>query len=225
MKAPPLAKNYKCLTPEERFRLILAATGRGDGAERDRLIRAGGRTTLSMSDHAPYVEAFNSLAMHVFIDLLEEAARYHDAFDRLDSAEREDDDDDEVKPEGEPGSKADEDSEDDTDGAWAVWHRYFDLALASGYMLRAKAESWKLFCERLSVPPFLLWDKLPGFDRLQRALTLAEKAAFVPEGFLRWMNRIRPAADPELTKVPLTADGLANATEETFQEFVQHRSG
>jgi hypothetical protein len=92
-------------------------------------------------------------------------------------------------------------------------------------MLRAKAESWKLFCERLNVPPFLLWDKLPGFDRLQRALALAEKAAFVPEGFLRWMNRLRPAADPELTKVPITADGLANATEETFQELVQHRTG
>jgi hypothetical protein len=96
MKAPPLAKNYKCLKPEERFRLILAASGRGDEAERDRLIRAGGRITLSMSDHAPYVDALNALAMHVFIDLLEEAARYHDAFDRLDSAEREDDDDDEV---------------------------------------------------------------------------------------------------------------------------------
>jgi hypothetical protein len=225
MKAPPLAKNYKCLTPEERFRLIMAAAGRRDEAERDRLIRAGGRITLSMPDHAPFVDALNALAMHVFIDLLEEAARYHDAFDRLDSAEREDDDDDEVKPEGEPGSKADEDSEDDTDGDWDVWHRYFDLALASGYMLRAKAESWKLFCERLSVPPFLLWDKLPGFDRLQRALTLAEKAAFVPEGFLRWMNRLRPAGEPELTKVPLTADGLANATEETFQELVQHQTG
>jgi hypothetical protein len=155
----------------------------------------------------------------------EEAARYHDAFDRLDSAEREDGDDDEMKPEGEPDSKAEEDSEDDTDGEWAVWHRYFDLALASGYVLRAKAEGWKLFCERLNVPPFLFWEKLPGLDRLLRALALAEKAAFVPEGFLRWMNRIRPAGDPELTNVPLTTEGLATATEETFQELVQHCSG
>ncbi len=53
MKASPLAKSYKCLTTEERFRLIMAAAGRRDEAERDRLIRAGGRIALSMPDHGP----------------------------------------------------------------------------------------------------------------------------------------------------------------------------
>ena len=225
MKAPPLAKNYSCLTTEERFRLIMAAAGRRDEAERDRLIRAGGRVTLSMPDHAPYAQALNALASHVFMDLLEEAARYHDAFDHLDSAEREDSDDAEEKSEDQPDSKMDEEPEDQPGASWSVWKRYFDLVLASGYILRAKAEGWKLFCERLNIPPFLLWEKLPGFDRLQRALDLAQKAAFVPKGFLRWLNRIRPAGEPELTKVPLTADGLANANEQAFQELVQWWSG
>ena len=47
MKADVIARNYDCLTSEERFRLILAASGRGDEAERDRLISAGGRIALS----------------------------------------------------------------------------------------------------------------------------------------------------------------------------------
>ena len=47
MKVPPLAKNYSLLTPEERFRLILAASGRGDVAERAQLGNAGRGITLS----------------------------------------------------------------------------------------------------------------------------------------------------------------------------------
>jgi hypothetical protein len=45
----------------------------------------------------------------------------------------------------------------------------------------------------LHLPPFLLRQELPGFDRLQRALALAKEAAFVPEGMLCWLNAIRPA--------------------------------
>ncbi len=85
MKALPLAKNYKCLTPEERFRLILAAGGRGDEAEAARLVNAGGRITLSVPDHSPYAHAFSDLALMTFIDLLEEAASYQEAFAFADS--------------------------------------------------------------------------------------------------------------------------------------------
>jgi hypothetical protein len=219
MKVPPLAKNYSCLTPEERFRLILAASGRGDEAERDRLVRAGGRVTLSVQDHAPYAHAFDKLDMMVFLDLLEEAARYHDAFDDLHRADPGGDDDEfEAKPAKEPGAKT---NEEDLDRALAVWDRYFDLVAASGYVLRAKADGWKLFCERLNIPPFMHWEMLPGFDRLQRALALAEKVAFTAEGFLKWLNRIRPKGKPKLTELPLVAESVAKTLENTFQQCVQ----
>jgi hypothetical protein len=39
MNANALVKNYGRLAPEERFRLILAARGRGDEAESDRLAK------------------------------------------------------------------------------------------------------------------------------------------------------------------------------------------
>lgn len=226
MKAPPLAKNYGCLSPEERFRLILAAHGRGDEAERDRLVRAGDRIHLSMQDHAPHADAFNELAMLMFIELLEEAALYHDAFERCHQEEPEGSEEAEGKrdPDGEADANAGEDHAA-TNPDCSTWDRYFDLFLASGYELRAELEGWKLFCEKLNIPPFLLWEVLPGFDRLQRALALAEKAAFTPEGFLRWLNRIRPAGQPELTTVPLTAEAVAKAAEEAFRKRVEWWGG
>ena len=98
--------------------------------------------------------------------------------------------------------------------------RFFDLALAAGFVLRTKAEGWKLFCERMTVPPLALWESLPGFDRLQRALKLAETAAFASQGLLRWLNDIRPAGEAKRTEVPLTVEGVAVATEEIFRKRV-----
>src|SRR5688572_10020205 len=87
MNASSIARHYGSLTPEERFRLIFAAGASGDEAERDRLVRAGGRITLSMQDHAPYAHAFDELALLVFLELLEEAARYLDALTRADDVD------------------------------------------------------------------------------------------------------------------------------------------
>src|ERR1700683_590954 len=78
MNANSVAKNYASLRPEERFRLIFAASGRGDEAERDRLAN-GDHIALRMPAHAPYGHAFQELSFMVFIELLEAAARYLDA--------------------------------------------------------------------------------------------------------------------------------------------------
>ena len=167
MKAPPLAKNYKCLTPEERFRLILAASGRGDEAEAARLVNAGGRITLSVPDHSAYAHAFSDLASMTFIDLLEEAASYQEAFAFADSTgdinadEAEEEERDEAAEE--TGARADKGPVQEDADKEPVWLRALDVALAAGYMLRTKANGWKLFCERLNVPPFLLWEIHPGF--------------------------------------------------------------
>ena len=53
-------------------------------------------------------------------------------------------------------------------------------------------EAWKLFCQRLSIPPFAVWEGLPGFERLQRALQLAEKCAFTADEWLAWLNSVWP---------------------------------
>jgi hypothetical protein len=212
MNTAGLARHYALLTPEERFRLILAAGARGDEAEQARLVKAGGRITLSVQDHAPHAHAFRELAVQVFLDLLEEAARFADAFHHLRGEGPGDGPDDEVE-----GAETEDAAGGD---GWAPWEALLHLALAAGFVLRTKAEGWKLFCARQSVPPFAAWECFPGFDRLRHALALAEEAAFAPEVFLRWLNEVRPAGAAELTEVPLTAEGVADEVEQLFRDRV-----
>jgi hypothetical protein len=226
-----VAKNYGLLSPEERFRLIMTASGRGDEAERDRLARAGERLVLSMAGHAPYAQALTELSLLTYIEFLEESARYLDALDRLDDArdwngdEEEQAEEDKSEADGDAPEEADEDAESEEDSPPTASERLLDVALAAGYILRTKADGWKLFCERLNVSRDQLWDVLPGFKRLQAALALTEKAAFVPEGMLRWLNDVRPDGQPELTEVPLTAERAADGNEEMFRERVEWWSG
>jgi hypothetical protein len=67
-------------------------------------------------------------------------------------------------------------------------------------------------------PSFLLWEGLPGFDRLQRILAVAEEAAFVPEGMVRWLNSIRPEGAPRSFRSPVLTTtrllGLAESVTE-----------
>ena len=70
------------------------------------------------------------------------------------------------------------------------------MVLAGGCLFREKVRGWALFCESLNVSPFSLWKGLPGFDRLQDALQLAEQAAFAPEGMVRWLDDVRPEGEP-----------------------------
>ena len=79
MNPNALARHYDRLSPQERFALILAAGGRGDEAEQVRLVNAGGRISLTMSDHLPYAQAFDELATLTFVELVEDAAVYHQA--------------------------------------------------------------------------------------------------------------------------------------------------
>jgi len=218
-----IAKRYYKLTAEERFRLILSAGGRGDAVEQGRLVEASGRITLSTQDHVPYADAFQELAHRLYLELLELTHRYVDSFHRaggVRDADGEKDQDDDSE-----GASGADTGVEETGIDQSIEEQCWDVALAAGYVLRANAEGWKLFCDRLSVPPFVLWKDLPGFSRLQCALALAEKVAYVPEGFLRWMNRNRPAGEPELADVPVTAVGVADAIEAVFRERVEWHGG
>lgn len=233
MNASAVARHYDRLTPEERFRLIVAAGARRDKAEQERLVNSGGRLALSMSDHAPYGHAFDELAVLVFIELVEEAARYHEVFERAEDAR-----DifgvgaagEESGPSGHDqqgaalGPPDPKDPPEDGEGR-RPWERYIDLGLAAGYVLKTKAHGWVLFCERQSIPPFALWQGLPGFDRLQSALVIAEQVAFTPEGFLRWFNEVRPEGKPEATEIPLTVEGMAKSTAAIFRRRVKWWGG
>lgn len=226
MNAKGVTQHYGCLTPQERFRLILAASGRNDEAERERLVQAGGRVALSLPDHSPYAMAFSEVSYLTFMELVEDAARYFDAWDHArqdgDAADGDDNPADQGVREGDaerpsPGVEA----EESDDATTPRWLRAFDLALAYGYILRTKAEGWKRFCEQLNVLPFLMWEPFPGFERLRHALATAEEAAFAPEGFLRWLNTVRPEGKPEQTELSLNPEKVAATNEAAFRERVR----
>jgi hypothetical protein len=221
MNANAVAKISVNLTPEERFRLILAASGRGDEAEAERLAHAAGRISVSRQDHAPFAQAFYELAWLTFIELVEDAARYTGAFQWFDDEAKEEADDNA----DEPGATDDAEPAKGGAGKRPLSQQTLDLALAAGYALGTKTDGWKLFCERLTVPPFLLVEGFPGFDRLQRALAQAEQAAFTPKGFLRWLNARRSAGEPLMTDSPLTVEGVAAANEDVFRKRVDWWGG
>src|SRR5262245_20763515 len=101
MNTNAIARNYTLLTPGERFRLILAASGRGDHVEGDRLANAGGRITLTMPEHMPHAHAYEEVVLTIFIELLDDAARYWDAYHRAGEVRDFFGDDDDPVEEGE----------------------------------------------------------------------------------------------------------------------------
>ena len=215
MTAKSIGQQYKLLTPEERFRLILAASGRGDDAECERLVQASDRITLRMPDYSPYSHALQDVSLMIFIELLTETGRYLESMALADQ---------EFLPKGEDPAVYDDDEPETSELEFAN-ERRLQMGLASGYVLRTKAEGWKQFCERWSIPPFLLWQDLPGFDRFQAALKLTDHAAFTEDGFLRWLNRVRPADHPVIPEVPVTVAGTADGVEEFFQARIEWWSG
>lgn len=181
-------------------------------------MKAGNNFSVSMKDHAPFAQAFSDVAQMTYLDLLDETSRYFDAFSCLDSVTRNSAPDDDA----EESQCADDDADPDQS---SLEDRYRNVALAAGFVLRTKAAGWKLFCQRMNASPWQLWEYLPGYERLQRALALSEKAAFVEEGFLRWFNEVAPAGEPVRTEVPFTVEGIAETTEEAYQMLVKWWNG
>lgn len=148
-----VANKYDVLTPEERLGLIIAAGVRGDDAEQDRLMRAGKVMWIPATDYVPYAHSLLEVSTLTFIDLLEEAARYREAFLRLSSIDEEEDEA-EDEEEAEDEDEAFDGQEWEADDLTIEDHLYA-FALATGYAFKAKADGWKLFCERLHIPPVL----------------------------------------------------------------------
>jgi hypothetical protein len=226
VNANGLARNYKFLTPEERFSLLANAGARGDEGEQQRLIAAAKRITLSMLDCGPFSQAFADTGWVTYADLLDTAAEVLERFAAVDASALPTDED-----------MGDEDDETDDDGPWPVgedeasdglpeYARLLNMAYVAGFMLNTKAAGWRLFCRRLNVPPLVLFKIMPGFARFERASKLAEVAAFKPEGVVRWLNTVRPDRDPPVTLANvITADGYAEDSERVYRERVKFWGG
>ena len=244
MNLPKLHKHYEFLEPGERFRLMLAAAGRRDPKEHERLVRSAGTATFRMPDHAPWAHAFQELAILTMIELVEEAAVYEDAFHHAhellreskeendgadDLSDAEDDDlvgeDDVMEDDLAREDTTEPPREDTTEPPRPAWVRALGVAYAAGFLLLTKADGWKMFCERLHLPPFLLWEDLPGYERLQMTLAGARHASFHAESMRQWLDRVRPPGAAPSTGTLLSIDAVADATEEMYDDRVRFWGG
>ncbi len=223
MRTLKLHQHYDLLEPEERFRLLLAAAGRHDDQEHERLMRSAGRVAFRMPDHAPWAHAFHEIATLTMMELVEDAAAYDEAFHHAIKMIDDTDDGDELSDEEcEPG---DEEPSPDVKPANPPWVRAMGVVYAAGFVLKTKIDGWALFCERLNIPPLLLWEALPGYERLQETLEMARERSFDIDGIREWLNRVRPPGAPPSEGPKLSVDGVADATETMFADRVEFWGG
>lgn len=206
MKPHPLEKQYSMLTGEERFRLILAAGVREDESEQHRLMRTAGTYDVRLPNYSPYAIAIDELSQHTFTELLELSASYLEALLQADLAmER---------------HLGQNDSANITCGQ-ELCDRTMDIALAAGFQLNLYWHAWQLFCKDLSVSPLKLWETLAGFDRVQQAITLAERVAFSREEMYEWLLQIRPGDKNEREPVVETPEVIAESLQQAFDKSAQ----
>jgi hypothetical protein len=191
MKTKNLANLYAQLSAEERFRLIVAASDRGDETERERLESVSERITFFNLDYSPYAQALQEFATLEFLVLVEEVVKFDYALERWSDADMM------HCVDGQTDTPAPPEND-----ARTIKDQLFQMFLAEGFLLRMRVAGWTLFCSRMGVSPFGLWQYLPGFERLQRKLNMVEETtdrpwrAFTPADMTRSRNRIRPMAHP-----------------------------
>ena len=213
MRADQLTRHYKALTPEERFQLILSAEERDDDIERERLKSGARIVQLGAVDYAPYFNAFRELSTFTFIELTEYAATLEDLLNCLVFTLDEHEwsgmaKDRDCESEGDPGEESEGDAEEAEDEIPApppiVQLRI--LIASYSHQLCVRFEGWKLFCQSLKAPPFILWQHFPGLKRLQERIEKAEG---------------NPAGESELLELAvdraMTPEALATGYEEAFR--------
>ena len=219
-----LGKLYGQLTAEERFRLIVAASDRGDDAERERLVNAGKWVQLTMQDHSPYSHAFQELIFLTYTELLEEAAQVLETCALTDTQLRDSIDKAQISKRKKASTPKGKGRTQDNDAVeYPAWNRTARTASAVGFLFNVKVEGWSIFCARHHISPFALWEQmdLPGVDRIKRALGMAHAGAMFPSAaeMTTWMNEVRPASAAECTEADiLTAVRFAANLDATFHQ-------
>ena len=166
MNTNGLAKLYDRLAPMERLSLILAATARGDDAERERLASSAPMETYRLPDYHGLAEGMLFAALFHMIELLDTAALYWQVQGLVDQ-------------EGGLGKA----------GNKALLDRFTALVRAFGYILTARVDGWKLFCAGLKAGPDLLLRGIPGLETAGRAEEAARGMAFSAAEMADWVRR------------------------------------
>jgi hypothetical protein len=135
----------------------MAAFARGNERERSRLAAAAPRVTLQMEHHFGLAQALREVAHLHFMELLNLAAWYLQSMGQADARDEEE------------------------------RMRALDAVLLLGYWFNVNLAGWRQFCREHGFDSEILWSDLPDFDTVTRAEKVAERAAFVLEGAVRYL--------------------------------------
>jgi hypothetical protein len=192
MKADGLAKLYDRLTPRERLPLIVAATARGDEADRARLLASAPASLFRLPDYFGLAEGLRTLALFHVAEMLDLAARFGHAAGML-------------AQEGDFRGRAGK----------AERARRLGEARMLAHLLVVNADGWTRFCCEMQLDGDLLLKHLLGYETLTRAEEVARLMAFTPEEATAWAQR----ADGE-SATALTGDAVVASMREFLERQV-----
>lgn len=191
MNGNGLAKLYDRLTPHERLPLIVAASLRGDDAERDRLVNSAPKHLYKVQDYYWLADGFQSLTLIHLVQMLELSSLYWRASGLLESIDA---------VYGDKGEKRSDE--------------ILGLLRMLAFRYCNEADAWRRFCAGLSIDADALLAELPGYGTVLATEKAARSSAYTPEeaeAFLRESGKENP-------QVP-TPDQLAVFWRRTFDEW------
>jgi hypothetical protein len=177
-----LARLYDRLTPRERLPLIIAASARGDDADRARLVGSAPTSLFRVPDYYGLADGLRTLAMFHVAEMLDLAARYWRGSGMLTQEE---------DFRGRAGK--------------AERARWFDAERMLGYLLVVNGDGWKRFCSEMRVDGDLLLKELPGYETLARAEEVGRLMAFTREDAAAWIRKMCGPSAEALTSDAVVA--------------------
>jgi hypothetical protein len=170
MNANGLTKLYAKLNPEERLPLILAASARGDIAERNRLAQSAPVETFRVPHHHRLAEALKRVSLHYVNAMLHLAAMFWQLDSVLDQCFLSE------------------------DGAGENYDLRFGTMRMVGYLLVCHADGWRAFCDEMKIDPEQLHRFVPGYSTALRAESAGHIVAFSKEEATTWARQSRDQA-------------------------------
>jgi hypothetical protein len=155
MNTTSLARQYDALTPWERLPLIVAAEGRGDEVECERLAHSAPRVSFCVANCWGLVQGLDLIAKQYLLGQLDLAEVYWRVMSVLDQPPL-------------PGQTRRETKREER-----LWRAVEVLA----YRIVVQADGWREFCRQLQMDPDALLKDLTGREAVRHIETLARDLA------------------------------------------------
>jgi hypothetical protein len=165
MNTNGLAKHYAHLSPKERLPLILAASARGDEAERNRLAYSAPTVDYRRPDYYGLAEGMLLACKFHLLEMLDMAAFYWEISGLL----------------GEWEALTDE-------GEQKPPYLLYTTVAASAYLFVTKLDGWRRFCSEFPCDSEQLMKGLPGFATVKRTEESARLRACTREEATLWIR-------------------------------------